>query len=103
MQTYGLNHQQMNLDDLRKELEAESQEQTPSSLSKKITFQLIEEKGVTYGSFVCELKPNKEEKHCTQPMAGEDRINYPEDMGTPTADATLVKILLNSVISTKDA
>jgi hypothetical protein len=44
MQKYGLNHQQMNLDDLRKESEAESQEQSPSSLSKKITFQLIEEK-----------------------------------------------------------
>ncbi len=44
MQKYGLNHQQMNLDDLRKESEAESQEQTPSSLSKKITFQSIEEK-----------------------------------------------------------
>ncbi len=36
-------------------------------------------------------------------MAGGDRINYPEDVGTPTADMTLVKILLNSVISTKDA
>jgi hypothetical protein len=34
-------------------------------------------------------------------MAGGDRINYPEDMGTPTADMTLVKILLNSVISAK--
>jgi hypothetical protein len=59
-------------------------------------------KDVTYGSFVCELIPNKEEKHCTQLTAGGDRINYPEDMGTPTADMTLVKILLNSVISTKD-
>jgi hypothetical protein len=36
-------------------------------------------------------------------MAGGDRINYPEDVGTPTADMTLAKILLNSVISTKDA
>ncbi len=44
MQKYGLNRQQMNLDDLRKESEVESLEQTPSSLSKKITFQLIEEK-----------------------------------------------------------
>jgi hypothetical protein len=35
-------------------------------------------------------------------MAGQDRINYPEDIGIPTADMTLVKILLNSVISTKD-
>ncbi len=44
MQKYGLNNQQMNLDDLRKESEAEPQEQTPSSLSNKIMFQLIEEK-----------------------------------------------------------
>ena len=44
MQKYGLYHWWMNVDDLRKELEAESQEQTPSSLSKKITFQSIEEK-----------------------------------------------------------
>jgi hypothetical protein len=36
-------------------------------------------------------------------MAEGDKINYPEDMGTPTADMTLVKILLNSIISTKDA
>jgi hypothetical protein len=36
-------------------------------------------------------------------MAGGDRINYPEDVGTPTVDMTLVKILLNSIISTKDA
>jgi hypothetical protein len=56
-----------------------------------------------YGSFVCELKPNKEEKQHTQLTARGDRINYPEDVGTPTADMTLVKILLNSVISTKDA
>jgi hypothetical protein len=60
-------------------------------------------KDITYGSFVCELKPNKEEKHRTQLTAGGDRINYPEDVGTPTAAMTLVKILLNSVISTKDA
>jgi hypothetical protein len=60
-------------------------------------------KDVTYGIFVCELKPNKEEKYCTQLTAGGDRINYPEDVGTPTADMTLGKILLNSIISTKDA
>ncbi len=56
-----------------------------------------------YGNFVCELKLNKDKKHCTQLMAGGDRINYPEDVGTPTADMILVQILINSVISTKDA
>jgi hypothetical protein len=60
-------------------------------------------KDVTYSSFGCELKPNKEEKHRTQLKAGGYRFNYPEDVGTLTADMTLVKILLNSIISTKDA
>jgi hypothetical protein len=36
-------------------------------------------------------------------MAGGDKINYPENVGTPTADMTLVKTMLNSIISTKGA
>jgi hypothetical protein len=31
-------------------------------------------KDVTYGNFVCELKPNKEEKNCTQLTAGGNKI-----------------------------
>jgi hypothetical protein len=58
---------------------------------------------VTYGSFSCDYKPNKEEKERTRLTAGGDQINYPEDTGTPTADMTLFKIILNSVISTKGA
>jgi hypothetical protein len=103
MQKYGLNHWQMNLDNLRKETEAESSEQTPSSLSKKDHVPINRRKDLTYGSFPPPPKPNKEEKHHTHLTAGGDRINYPEDVGTPTADMTLVKILLNSVIYTKDA
>ena len=34
-------------------------------------------------------------------MRGE-RINYPDDCGTPTADLLIVKFLLNSVISTPE-
>ena len=58
---------------------------------------------VTYGSFSCSFKPNKEEKERTRLTAGGDRINYPGDTGTPTTDMTLVKIIMNSVISTKGA
>jgi len=58
---------------------------------------------VTYGSFSCDYKPNKEEKWRTRLTAGGDRINFPGDCGTPTADMTLFKILLNSTISTKGA
>jgi hypothetical protein len=60
-------------------------------------------KDVTYGSFVCDIKSNKAETHRTRLTAGGDRINYPGDVGTPTADMTLFKILLNSIISTKNA
>jgi hypothetical protein len=34
-------------------------------------------KDVTYGSFSCDFKPNKEEKERTRLTAGGDRINYP--------------------------
>ena len=32
---------------------------------------------------------------------GGNRINYPGEVGTPTAEMLLIKILLNSVISTR--
>ena len=60
-------------------------------------------KDVTYGSFSCDLKPNKEEVHRTRLTMGGDKINYPDDCGTPTADMILFKILVNSIISTPNA
>jgi hypothetical protein len=60
-------------------------------------------KDVTYGSFSCDLKPNKTEIHCTRLTAGGDRVNYPGNTGTPTADMTQFKILMNSIISTEGA
>jgi hypothetical protein len=60
-------------------------------------------KDVTYGSFSCNMKLNKAETHQTRLTAGGDKINYPEDVDTPTAGMTLVKTMLNSVISTKGA
>ena len=58
-------------------------------------------KDVTYASFSCDMKPNKKETHCTRITAGGGRINYPKDVGTQTADMTLVKTFFNSVILTK--
>ena len=60
-------------------------------------------KDVTYGSFNCDYKPNKEEKERTRLTARGDQINYPDDCGAPTADMTLFKILVNSIISTPNA
>jgi hypothetical protein len=60
-------------------------------------------KDVTYGSFICDFRPNKAEVYRTRLTMGGDRINYPDDCGTPTADITLFKILVNSIISTPNA
>ena len=58
---------------------------------------------VTYAQFVCNIRPEKEEKHRTRCVVGGNKINYPGDVGTPTADMLLVKILFNSIISTEGA
>jgi hypothetical protein len=60
-------------------------------------------KDVMYGSFRCDFKPNKEEKEHTRLTAGGDRINNPDDCGTPTADMILFKILVNSILSPPNA
>ena len=58
---------------------------------------------VTYVSFVCNYRPEKEEKEQTRMFIGGNRINYPGDAGTPTADLLAIKLLANSVVSTKNA
>jgi hypothetical protein len=46
-------------------------------------------KDVMYGSLTCDVRPHKEEKECTRLAAGEDCVNYPDNVGTPTEDMTL--------------
>ena len=60
-------------------------------------------KDVTYGSFVCTIRPEKSEKNRTRFVVGGDRVNYPGAVATPTADMLVAKLLFNSVISTKGA
>ena len=60
-------------------------------------------KDVTYGKFVCTVRPEKAESNRTRFTVGGDRINYPGEVATPTADMLVAKILLNSVISTPGA
>ena len=48
-------------------------------------------KDVTYGQFVCNIRPEKDEQNRTRFVVGGDRINYPGDVGTPTADMLLAK------------
>jgi hypothetical protein len=71
--------------------------------TRKKQVPLNRRKEVTYGSFSCNIKPNKEEKDHTRLTAGGNLINSPDNVGTPTADMTLFKCMVNSIISTLGA
>eukprot|EP00804_Cyclotella_cryptica_P008878 CCRYP_013090-RA/>CCRYP_013090-RA protein AED:0.15 eAED:0.14 QI:0/0/0/1/1/1/3/0/882 len=60
-------------------------------------------KDVTYGCIVANYRPEKEDPYRIRLTVGGNRITYPGNCGTPTADMLTTKILLNSVISTKGA
>ncbi len=60
-------------------------------------------KDVTYGQFVCTERPEKAEPNQTRFTVRGDRINYPGDVATPTANLLVAKILFNSTISTPGA
>jgi hypothetical protein len=61
-------------------------------------------KDVTYGLNTCLIRPEKiDEPNRIRLVAGGDRVHYPGDAGTPTADLLTVKLLINSIISTTGA
>ena len=60
-------------------------------------------KDVTDGLFVCSVRPEKEEKERVRWVIVGDKINYPGEVATPTADMLVAKLLFNSVVSTKGA
>jgi hypothetical protein len=57
----------------------------------------------TYVKYVCNIRPQKTEKHRTRITVGGNLINYPGNTSTPTADMTTAKLLINSTISQPDA
>jgi hypothetical protein len=60
-------------------------------------------KDVTYDRICCNVRPEKDDPNRVRLTVGGNRINYPGDCGTPTADLLTVKLLFNSIVSTKDA
>jgi hypothetical protein len=58
-------------------------------------------KGVTYGQFVCTVRPEKAEPNQTQFTVERDRINYPGEVVNHTVEMLVDKMLFISVISTK--
>jgi hypothetical protein len=58
-------------------------------------------KDVTYGQFVCLVRPEEAEPNQMQFTVGGDRINYLGEVATPTVEMLVAKMLFNSVISMK--
>ena len=58
---------------------------------------------VTYGRIVAKIRPQTAETHRTRLTVGGNLIHFPGDVTTPTADLITVKLILNSVLSTKNA
>ena len=57
----------------------------------------------TYRQISCNYQKGKAEPKHVRLAIGGNRINYPGDHGTPTADLLTIKIMLNSIISTTGA
>ena len=58
---------------------------------------------MTYARIVCSVRPEKADPNRVRITIGGNRINYPGDVSTPTADLLTVKLLINSIMSTKGA
>ena len=55
---------------------------------------------VTYIKFVCTVRTEKKDPNKSRATMGGNLINYPDDVNTLTANLLLIKIFLNSMIST---
>ncbi len=61
-------------------------------------------KDVTYGLITCLIRPEKlKEPNQTRLVVGGNRVHYPVDAGTPTANLLTARLLINSTISTPNA
>ena len=60
-------------------------------------------KKVTYGCLVVDIRPLKEEKYRVRITVGGDTLDFCGDASSVAASLATVKLLLNSVVSTKGA
>ena len=75
----------------------------PTGTEKNVLIQrslLHKDRTFTHGQIVVEISPTKTETHHTCLTVGENTINYPGDVSTPTPELNTFKLLLNSTIST---
>ena len=58
---------------------------------------------ITHGSMVRDHRPLKKEKHRCQLDVGGDRLTYDNETAAPVANLLEAKLILNSIISTRNA
>ena len=58
---------------------------------------------ICHSMVVCEVKPHQEDLNCTCITVSGSQIYYPGDVGTPTGSLDLVKLIINSVLSLRNA
>ena len=58
---------------------------------------------ITYTKLVCEFRDQKDDPNRTRITIGGNRICYPGDVGTPMSSLDLVKLIINSVFSRRNA
>ena len=78
----------------------------PTSKSKIFFIHLREipaHKKVTFGRLVVDICPLKDEKYHVCITVGSDKLDFCGDASLVAASLATVKIILNSVVSTKDA
>ena len=54
---------------------------------------------ITYANFVCDLRPLKHEMYRVRMTVGGDKLDYPHDTASPTAELLDTKLIVNSTIS----
>jgi hypothetical protein len=58
---------------------------------------------IAYTKVVCEVREQKEDPNRTRITIGGNRICFPGDVGTPTASLDLLKLIIHSVLSRRNA
>eukprot|EP00957_Ditylum_brightwellii_P177790 13543055-Ditylum_brightwellii.AAC.1 len=64
---------------------------------------MLKGQSATYGSIVCNHRPQKVDPNQAHLVVGRDRGGYPFYVSIPTTDLVTAKILMNSVVFTKGA
>ena len=58
---------------------------------------------IAYARIACTIRPQKNETHRTRMTIGRNLLDYQGNTKTPTANLIIMKLLLNSILSTPSA